>query len=208
MTGETTMIGLILAGGQAQRLGGDGKAHLMIGQEAMIDRTVSRLRQQCTSIILNLPPTDAVKPAERLPVVYDGFGHLEGPLSGLLAGLDWIASEIPTADYVLTTPVDSPFLPSNFAQRLIEERCSDNEVIVAASGGRIHPLHAIWPTRLRSDLRTHLENNVSRKVTVFQERYCVRHVSWDIKGFDPFFNINTPDDLAYANEVIAAHPEI
>lgn len=204
---DITIIGLVLAGGQARRLGGKGKAHLILGQETMLSRTTARLRRQCSTVILNLPLAEAIEHQD-LSVVHDQLSYLRGPLSGLLAGLDWIKSNVPTADAILTTPVDSPFLPFDFAQRLVQNRRSKDEITVAMSGGQIQPLHAIWPVHLRDELRHHLETNASRKVTSFQQCFPVRHVRWEINGVDPFFNVNTPDDLKYAIETIVAHPEL
>lgn len=197
------IAGLILAGGQARRLGGAGKSNLVLGGQTLLERTVARLEPQCASLILSLPPSERA-PNAHFAIVRDTLGNFEGPLSGLLAGLDWIADHAPEIKSILTVPVDSPFLPLDLCRQLEAALTGKGDIAVAKSGDQTHPLHAIWPTTLRRQLHEYLCGTSRRKVTTFQEQFRVCYAHWNCSDVDPFFNINTPDDLALAKSLIAS----
>jgi len=164
---------------------------------------VARLEPQCAFLILNLRANERV-PNDRLAIVRDTFGQDEGPLSGLLAGLDWIAEYAPKVKSILTVPVDCPFVPLDLCKRLEAALTDQGDIGVAMSADQIHPLHAIWPTNLRHQLREYLSETPLRKVTTFQERFRIGYARWNCADIDPFFNINTSDDLAFANSLVAS----
>jgi molybdopterin-guanine dinucleotide biosynthesis protein A len=197
-------LGLILAGGQARRMGGGDKASLRVGGIAMIDRVLSRLAPQCPRLVIsaNGDPTRFAAPG--IPVVGDDVEGFAGPLAGILAGLDWAALNSPETAWVVTVPADCPFLPGDLVARLHAAReAAARPLACAASGERRHPVVGLWRVDLRGDLREALVGQGMRKVEAWAARHGVAVAEWPTIPVDPFFNVNTPEDLALANRLAA-----
>jgi molybdenum cofactor guanylyltransferase len=125
-----------------------------------------------------------------------------GPLGGVLAGMRHAQAHLPAVRYILTVPVDAPFLPPNLRRRLGEPMRGGDEIItVAQSGGRLHHVVALWPVRLEAALNEALACGV-RRVEAFAAAHDVQVVDWSLASHDPFMNINTPADLAYAHKIL------
>ena len=201
-------IGIILAGGLARRMGGADKLRIRIGGATILERVLTRLRPQCTRLILNAN-TDAARFADiGVPVIADSVPDFPGPLAGILAGLDFAAAQTPAVAWVVSAPNDCPFLPPDLVPRLHQVRWDVNATLTcAASGGRQHPVIALWPVALREDLRRALTEEDVRKVAEWSARYTVGVAEWPATPLDPFFNVNTPDDVAEAERLAARHPE-
>jgi molybdenum cofactor guanylyltransferase len=193
------VVGLLLAGGQSRRMGGGDKALRMLGEVTLLDRVIERLRPQVDALVLNANGEAARFARFALPVVPDSIPGFAGPLAGVLAGLDWAATERPDCNYVVSVATDAPFLPADLVARLAEGmRQAGAELACAASGGRTHPVFGLWPVRLRDDLRRALVDQEIRKVDLFTARYRLATVSFPDAPIDPFFNANRPEDFAAA----------
>lgn len=196
-------FGILLAGGRAQRMGGGDKALRSIGGISLLARVITALRPQCAGLILNANGDPARFHGFGLPVVADDIVGFKGPLAGILAGLDWIALHCPNVELALTVPTDAPFLPLDLVARLVHARDKKNAKIACArSGGRMHPVIALWPVGLRTDLRHALVNEDVRKIGYFTQRYQTAIEDWSIEPYDPFFNANEPEDLAVAESLL------
>ena len=193
-------LGAILAGGLARRMGGGDKALCTVGGQAVLARLVARLAPQVTRLILNANGDPARFGGFDLPVVGDDVPDRPGPLAGVLAGLDWAARFMPGVRWVVTVPGDAPFLPEDFVARL-HDGLGGATLACAASGGRMHPVAALWPVALRHDLRQALMEEGVRKVGAYTGRHAPAVVEWPVGRVDPFFNVNTPADLADADRL-------
>jgi molybdopterin-guanine dinucleotide biosynthesis protein A len=196
-------LGTILAGGLARRLGGGDKALRMVGGKTVLARLVGRFAPQVTQLILNANDDAARFNEFGLPVVSDDLPDRPGPLAGVLAGLDWTAQFAPDVQWVVTAPGDAPFLPLDLVARLHAAR-GKATLACAASGGQTHPVAALWPVALRHDLRHALTVEKLHKVGAYMRRHEPAIVEWPIAGVDPFFNVNTPADLAEADRLAGA----
>jgi molybdenum cofactor guanylyltransferase len=207
MTDAMTMDmipGVILAGGLARRMGGGDKPMRMIGGRTILDRVIARLAPQCGALILNANGDPARFAAFGLPVVADSVADFPGPLAGILAGLDWVATNRPDAAWMLSAAGDCPFLPRDLVARLAAARASEGaELAVAASGGQSHPVIGLWKVTLREELRHALVVDDIRKIDRFTARYRLSTVSWPTSPLDPFFNANTAEDLTEAEQLAA-----
>ena len=198
------MIGIVLAGGRASRMGGEEKGFLPVAGHSILERVLDALREQCDSIVINANGDPARFASFGHPVVPDGRPDRPGPLAGLLAGLDHVATHRPEAGFVLTVPGDAPFLPPDLVARLEDRRVADRASIVRArSGDNDHGVVALWSVGLREDLRHALVEEGVRKVGAFAARHPLATVTWPIHPVDPFLNVNTPDDLAAAERAAA-----
>ena len=199
----TGVVGVLLAGGKARRMGGGDKCLRTLVGETLLARAIARARPQVDALVLS-----ANGDAERfagygLPVVADAVPGFAGPLAGILAGMDWAAENSGARD-IVTMATDAPFFPDDLVIRLRTARQAEGAVLaVAASGGRAHPVFGLWPVALRDDLRAALEDEGVRKIDVWTARYTLATVAFDGAGVDPFFNANTPDDLEEAAALAA-----
>jgi molybdenum cofactor guanylyltransferase len=201
-------LGVILAGGLARRMDGADKMRIRIGNATILERTLARLRPQCARLILNAN-TEAARFAETgLPVVADSVPDFPGPLAGILAGLDFAAVQAPETAWVVSAPSDCPFLPRDLVERLHRARLDAGATLAcAASGGQRHPVIALWPVALREDLRRAVTRKGARKVGEWSARFTLAVAEWPAEPVDPFFNVNTPDDVAEAERLAALYPE-
>jgi molybdopterin-guanine dinucleotide biosynthesis protein A len=202
-------LGVILAGGRSTRMGGGDKGRLDIDGQSLLSRVRDRLAPQVAGLALN-----ANGDADRfddldLPVVADSIEGFAGPLAGVLAGLDWAAEQ--GAEAIVTAAADTPFFPSNLVQLLTAVAEGQAQPLVMAttlrtgdelkSGGgkRVnrHPTFGLWPVSLRDDLRAELQNGL-RKVVLWTDKHGGRETLFPSTPFDPFFNVNTPEDLEQA----------
>ncbi len=191
---EPRPLGLILAGGQARRLGGGDKTLLPLGGRPLLGHVIERLVPQCAELLLNANSDPARFAGFGLAVVPDPVAGRPGPLAGVLAGLARAAGR-----HLLTVPGDAPFLPADLAQRLA---AAGGQVAVAASGGRIHWATALWDPALAAPLERALVDEGIRKVEDFARRFDLAVVDFEAEGRDPFFNVNRPEDLAAAEALL------
>ena len=188
---------LVLAGGGARRLGGGDKPLLALGGGTLLAHVLARLRAAGDlAIALSANGDPARFAGFGLPVLDDGAFAGQGPLAGVLAGLDWAASR--GAGALLTVPGDTPFIPRDLAARLAPSPSC------AASGGRVHHLVALWPVAARAALRSRLAADGPRNVAAFAVALGLRAVAFAVEDqpCDPFLNVNTPEDLARAQVML------
>lgn len=204
---DGTIIGVLLAGGLARRMGGGDKPMQTVGGQSMLARVIARLAPQCGGLILNANGDPSRFADLGLPVVADAVDGFPGPLAGVLAGLDWVAAYRPDARWMLSAAADCPFLPRDLVARLDQaRRASHTPLAVAASAGQSHHVVALWSLDLREALREAVVNEGCRAVGRWMARHPVATVEWPVTPFDPFFNANSPDDLAEANRLAALDP--
>ena len=111
-------VGILLAGGRAQRMGGGDKALHQIGGATILARIIATMAPQCAGLVLNANGDPKRFATYGLPIVADNVPGLKGPLAGILAGLDWTAANRPDVDFAVSTPTDTPFLPPDLVARL------------------------------------------------------------------------------------------
>jgi molybdenum cofactor guanylyltransferase len=193
---------VLLAGGLARRMGGGDKPMRTIGGRTILERVIARLKPQCDGLILNANGDPARFAAFGLPVIADGVADFPGPLAGILAGLDWAASNRPDVTHILSAAADCPFLPRDLVSKLEEARRAQNaELAVASSGGQTHPVIGLWSVALREQLRHALVVEDVRKIDRWTARFPLATVSWPAAPLDPFFNANTAEDIAEAERL-------
>jgi molybdenum cofactor guanylyltransferase len=200
-------LGLVLAGGLARRMGGGDKARIRIGGVTILERVLATLSQQCSRVIINANGDPARFADTGLDVVADDVPDFAGPLAGILAGLDWAATNAPRTEWLASVPGDCPFLPKNLVAHLHEARMTAGTPLACARSGEWrHPVVGLWPVALRDDLRRALTGEHIHKIEVWTARHGIAIADWPAKPVDPFFNVNTREDAARA-EAIARQVE-
>jgi len=199
-------LGVILAGGLARRMGGGDKSLLSLGASSrVLDQVIARLGEQVDQMVLNANGDPARFDEFGLPVVADSLDGFLGPLAGVLAGLDYAAEH--GFDHIVSVAADTPFFPADLVSALGSASSHmDVPIALAATnieGGKTvrHPTFGLWPVALREDLRSALQDGL-RKVVLWTDQHGAETHVFESGDIDPFFNINTPEDLELANKMM------
>ena len=200
-----TTIGVLLAGGLARRMGGGDKSLLDLGGERILDRVIARARPQVDVLILNANGDPRRFADFGLPIVSDVVGEFAGPLAGILTGMNWAQANVPGAEWIVSFATDAPFLPTDMVERFIaavDEKKAD--IVCAVSNKQAHPVFALWPLRLKDELKAAMIDEEMRKIDRWTARYRTAHVNFDyVDGdLDPFFNVNKPENLNEAKRFL------
>ncbi|MDX8464402.1 molybdenum cofactor guanylyltransferase MobA [Mesorhizobium sp. VK23B] len=204
---DRSIAGIILAGGQSRRMGGGDKPLLSLGEGRLIDHVAARLKPQVGTLALNANGDPARFTSLDIPVISDTVPGYAGPLAGILTGLEWAATN-PACRSLVSAAGDTPFFPGDLVERLVATADKrPGAIAVASSGGRWHPTFALWPLGLSDALHHFLVDEDNRRVSAFMERHGFVQVEFPMieaegRRIDPFFNINTPDDLAQAEHLL------
>lgn len=189
----------------ANPAGGDKGLTALAGQP-MIAHVIAHLAPQVPRLIINANGDPERFAHFGLEVVQDAGEPDQGPLAGLLAAMAWAERSAPDVSAILSVSTDTPFLPADLAARLAAE--AGTGAAIAASLGRIHPVIGLWPLTLRESLVRALAER-RRSVEKFahqSDAVAVAFAPVTIEGqtIDPFFNANTPEDLAKAHALLAS----
>lgn len=188
-------------------MGGGDKCLLPLGGKPVLAHIIDRVRPQLGPLMLNANGDQARFREFGLPVAADAVGGNVGPLAGVLTGLEWARDNAPDCGWVMSLACDAPFLPSDLVARMAAAVAAEGaDMTCAASGGRDHPVFGLWPVGLAGDLRSAVVDEEIRKVDVWTARYRLARAEFDADpatGIDPFFNLNSPEDLAGAEMLVA-----
>lgn len=190
------MAAVILAGGQGKRIGGN-KPLRMLGGVTFLDRALDYA--SAVSSLVAVAVRDARQVGDAgLPVILDEAA-IGGPLAGLVSALRFALDEGAAA--VLTIPADMPFLPNDLAGRLVVA-LPPNGAALASSGAHLHPVCGLWSTGALDAIPPYLASG-RRSLKGFAEAVGYAPVDWPTEPLDPFFNINSEQDLAEAENLLA-----
>ena len=196
-------VGVILAGGQARRMGGVDKALIPLGGTTLIGRAVARASVQVGDLIINANGDPKRFAHLGLPVMADSVGGSAGPIAGILAGFEWMRRERPKARWLASFACDCPFFPMDMVERLVTKARNDRvQVAVAQSGAQHHPVFAVWSAEISATSEEVLVKRGLRKVDDFIATLTNVRVPFESEPIDPFLNINTPEELANAEDYI------
>ncbi|WP_102226567.1 molybdenum cofactor guanylyltransferase MobA [Acidimangrovimonas sediminis] len=193
---------MILAGGKSERMGTD-KALTDLAGAPLIAHAIGRLAHQVSALAINSNGESALYARFDLPVLADSVAGRPGPLAGILRAMEWAAPQ--GVSHVMTVATDMPFLPYDLAPRM-RMVMRPGRIVVPHSPAGLQPVCALWPVELAGPLRDWLRSGPTRRVRDF-----MLHHPHDVLTFpppgpdapDPFFNANTPEDLALAEAILA-----
>lgn len=203
------IAGVVLAGGLSRRMGGGDKGLIDVGGQTILERVIQVLRSQADPVAINANGDPARFAQFELPVIADPIDGFVGPLAGVLAGLRWAATVDPGISHVVTASSDAPFLPSDLVARLADTATAGpGAIAIAQSDGHLHPVIGLWPVALADDLEAALGNGV-RKVLHWTDRWGTEATPFPAtivggEPCDPFFNANTPAELAEVRRLLCS----
>jgi molybdenum cofactor guanylyltransferase len=201
---SSEIAGLVLAGGLSRRMGGGEKGLQLLAGQSMISRVIGRIAPQVDALAINANSDPDPYLEFGLPVLPDTIGGHVGPLAGVLTGLEWAAT-LPGVNHVVSAATDTPFLPLDLVERFAA-LAGPERIIIARSDGNRHPVFGLWPVVLRQDLAEWLATSDTMKVLAWVHRHDFAFCDFEADGDgapDPFFNANTPEELAEAAAFIA-----
>lgn len=181
---------VILAGGDGKRIGG-GKPLRMLGGERLVDHAVSLAGKWSDSVAI------AVRDRSQVGAVHADLisdEDVPGPLGGLISGMTFARDA--GAKFLLAIPADMPFLPNDLLDRL-RNTIGDHGSALAASGGHIHPVCSLWRADSIERARDYAASG-RRSLNGLATFIGFSVADWPAEPLDPFFNINTSDELAEA----------
>ncbi|WP_339759624.1 molybdenum cofactor guanylyltransferase MobA [uncultured Hoeflea sp.] len=199
-----TIAGVVLAGGLSRRMGGGEKGLQLLAGQTMISRVIGRIAPQVEALAINANSDPAPYEHFGLPVLPDTVSGHVGPLAGVLTGLEW-ASALPGVTHVVSAATDTPFLPLDLVARF-SALAGPERIVIARSDGNRHPVFGLWPVALRQDLAEWLASSDTMKVLAWVHRHDFAFCDFEADGDgspDPFFNANTPEELAEAEAFLA-----
>jgi molybdenum cofactor guanylyltransferase len=204
MKASESVVGIILAGGLARRMGGGDKCLLPLAGKTLLQRTIERAQPQVEQLLLNANGSSLRFARTRLPVIADTYTNNLGPLAGIHTGLNWMQTKAPNAEWLLSFASDTPFFPTNLAEALLEAaNGTSSKLVVAVSKSRVHPVFALWHISLKTKIEAQLATGEVPRLQEWVTAQNPAQVEFNADAYDPFFNINTPQDL-YAAEPLAA----
>ncbi|GIL00115.1 MAG: molybdenum cofactor guanylyltransferase [Alphaproteobacteria bacterium] len=206
MTTEPPILGVILAGGLSRRMGGTEKSLIRLAGKPLIAHVRDRLAAQVDELVVSANGEAGRFAFLGLAVVPDTVPGHAGPLAGILAGMRRAEASRPAPRFIATAATDTPFLPANLVARLADAAGGGDRIALARSDGKRHPVFGLWPVALADDLERFLNSGEGGKVMRFASRHRIVDVDFALREaggmtIDPFFNINTPEDLALASRL-------
>lgn len=200
---EQSVVGVLLAGGLSRRMGGGFKCLRLIGGVPILDLVVGRAKPQVSSLLLNVNGDPELFQSYDLPIIPDVIDGYVGPLAGVLTGMEWVAAHMPDCVWLVSFATDAPFIPRDLVNRLLYSVEMENgEIACAISNNRTQPVFALWPVKLRHDLRQAIVEEDIRKIEAWTSRYRVVLVEFDTQTYDPFFNANRREDIEEAEHIL------
>lgn len=198
------LVGVILAGGLSRRMGGGDKSMLALGGQPILNYVVDLAQAQVDTVLLNVNGDAQRFAAFELPVQADIVPDFAGPLAGVVSAMAWAKQHKPSATHIITMAADTPFFPADYVSRMIKQMQLGGQRLACASyEGRTQPVFGLWPVDLFDDLYRAIVEDDMRKVDRFTSPYGVADVAFDELTHNPFFNVNRPEDLSLAEQLLA-----
>jgi len=198
---EDNILGAILAGGQSKRMGKD-KLFLEFNNKKLIEHTIDKVKKYLKKVIIITNQDNEFFSKNNLTTVKDCVEGQLGPLVGILTAMKWAKENLNKCSWIATFPCDTPFFPESIIKSFIEESEKKESLILCASShGRKHNIFGLWSLDLYDKLKNDLINKKIRKVQDWTEKNKIKNLEFKFKNYDPFFNINTEEDLAVAKKI-------
>ena len=195
---HNNILGTVLAGGKSQRFGED-KSQVMLEGKLLIDYILSEISSEFREILIVSNNKIDFKNSEKISIIED-FKKGLGPLGGVLSAMKWVKENNKNYEWVSTFPADTPFFKKEILQKFYKEiEIEKSKLFFIKSNMTRHNIFGLWSIDLLDKLEEDL-NKGDRKVELWANSVGVKVIDMDFKNIDPFFNINTKQDLEKAKE--------
>ncbi|NBO62544.1 MAG: molybdenum cofactor guanylyltransferase [Proteobacteria bacterium] len=196
-----SILGVVLAGGQSKRFGQD-KSQVQLGGKILIDYILLEILDQFNEILIISNNDIKFLNSKKITKIEDYKKDL-GPLGGVLTALKWIKKNNRDYKWISTFPSDTPFFKKKYLSDFIKNiDDKKSKLFFIKSNDKRHNIFGLWSTELLDRLEDDVTNKGERKVEIWANKVGVKTINMEFKNNDPFFNINTKEDLEKAKELI------
>ena len=197
---HNNILGTVLAGGKSQRFGED-KSQVILSNKLLIDYVLSEIIDQFKEILIVSNNSINFQSSEKITKIEDYKKGL-GPLCGVLSAMKWIKTNKRDYQWIATFPVDTPFFKKQILKDFIKNiNFKDSDLFFIKSNNTRHNIFGLWSINLLDRLEKDL-NDGERKVELWANNVGVKIINMEFPNNDPFFNINTKEDLEKAEEIL------
>jgi len=193
------ILGVVLAGGKSQRFGQD-KSQVKLNGKILIDYILSEIIDEFKEILIVTNQSINFMSSKKITVIED-FKKGLGPLGGVLSAMKWIKDNNKEYSWISTFPADTPFFTKKELKIFYNDiKIENNKLFFIKDKNTRHNIFGLWSLDLMDQLETDLYNG-ERKVEIWANSIGVSTVNIEYKNINPFFNINTIDDLEKAKKI-------
>ena len=197
---HSNILGVVLAGGKSQRFGED-KCQVKLGDKLLIDYILSEIVDEFKEVLLISNNKIKYINSNKISLVEDTKKGL-GPLGGILTAMKWIKENNKSYKWISTFPSDTPFFKKKILNNFLEEiKDYEGKLFFINSNNTRHNIFGLWSIDLLERLEKDLDNG-ERKVEMWANKIDVKSINMKFENKDPFFNINTKEDLIKAEEYL------
>ena len=195
---HNNILGTVLAGGKSQRFGED-KSQVKLGGKLLIDYILSEIIDEFNEVLVVSNNLIEFKQSEKISLIKD-FKKDLGPLGGVLTAMKWVKNNNKDYQWISTFPVDTPFFKNQMLKDFLKEiDMNEGKLFFINSNNTRHNIFGLWSLDLMDKLEEDLDKG-ERKVEVWANSIGVKNINMKFENKDPFFNINTKEDLKKAIE--------
>ena len=198
MSSILPIVGVLLAGGNGGIKEAQDKPLRMLAERTLLDHTLNIAQPQVRDVVLNISASTTTYQKFGLPIVVDSIDGYLGPLSGVLAAMEWANKYQSEIEWVVSFTTDTPFLPKDMVHKLVKSIIdAQADIACSRSSDHVHSACSLLPVRLMDDLKKDLRSGM-RNLNEWVSKYDVAYADFEIEPIDPFFKINNEDDLEVA----------
>ena len=195
---HNNILGVVLAGGKSQRFGED-KSQVKLGDKLLIDYILSEIIDEFNEVLVVSNNLIDFKQSEKISLIKD-FKKDLGPLGGVLTAMKWVKDNNKDYQWISTFPVDTPFFKNQILKDFFKKiNMEEGKLFFINSNDTRHNIFGLWSLDLMDKLEEDLDKG-ERKVEVWANSIGVKNINMKFENKDPFFNINTKEDLKKAIE--------
>ncbi|MDA9878311.1 molybdenum cofactor guanylyltransferase [Candidatus Pelagibacter sp.] len=197
---HNNVLGVVLAGGKSQRFGED-KSQVKLGDKILIDYILSEIIDEFNEVLVVSNNSINFRKSKKISLIQD-FKKDLGPLGGVLTAMKWVKDNNKDYQWISTFPVDTPFFKNQILKDFLKNINQDEDkLFFIKSNNTRHNIFGIWSIDLIHKLEEDLTRG-ERKVEFWANSVGVKNIEMEFDNKDPFFNINTKEDLKKAIEIL------
>ena len=195
---ENNILGVVLAGGKSKRFGED-KSKVKLNGKILLEHTLDKIKSKFDTILI----VSNSKIVKDYIVIKDCIDGQLGPLIGVLSAMKWIKENNYSQEWIITFPCDTPFFNISIIDKFVEvSKLDDSLLYFAKSKQKRHNIFGLWSLKLIKTLEKDIVEHKHRKVEEWANKIGVKTINISYKAIDPFFNINTKEDLVEAEKIL------
>jgi molybdopterin-guanine dinucleotide biosynthesis protein A len=196
---HSKILGVVLAGGKSLRFGED-KSQVKLNNKSLIDHILSEILTEFKELLIVSNNSIKFNKSEKISIISDFKNNL-GPLGGVLTAMKWIKDNNKDYQWISTFPTDTPFFKNQILKDFHDKiNLKNGKLFFIKSNNTRHNIYGLWSIDLADKLEKDLENG-DRKVEDWANKVGVNIIDMQFEKNDPFFNINTKEDLEKAKDI-------